>query len=100
MIDREPPQALGAPVDLDRPETYRLVDRDDMLSHLERLPAQIADAWALTQRLQAPASYRSADAIVVAGMGGSAIGADLVRGLYADTLGVPLVVWRDYGLPA
>jgi len=33
-------------------------------------------------------------------MGGSAIGADLVRGLCADQLQVPLVVWRDYGLPA
>ena len=33
-------------------------------------------------------------------MGGSAIGADLIGGLVADTLRVPLVVWRDYDLPA
>jgi glucose/mannose-6-phosphate isomerase len=100
MTGSEPAQAPGAPVDLDRPETYPLVDRDGMLSHLERLPAQIEDAWALTHQLQAPTPYSAADAIVVAGMGGSAIGADLVRGLYAETLRVPLVVWRDYGLPA
>jgi len=33
-------------------------------------------------------------------MGGSAIGADLVEGIAGDRLRVPLVVHRDYGLPA
>jgi glucose/mannose-6-phosphate isomerase len=87
-------------VDLDRPESYAAVDPAGMLAHLEALPRQIDDAWALAQRFSAPARYGAADSIVVAGMGGSAIGADLVCGLVADSLGVPLVVWRDYDLPA
>jgi glucose/mannose-6-phosphate isomerase len=93
--------ARGHPlVDLDRPETYAAVDVADMRGHLEALPTQIEDAWRLVAAFEAPAACAGADAIVVAGMGGSAIGADLVRGLYIDTLPVPLVVWRDYGLPA
>src|SRR5206468_7897 len=56
--------------------------------------------WVLAQDFTAPASYGAADSIVVAGMGGSAIGADLVGGLLQDSLRVPLVVWRDYDLPA
>src|SRR5439155_18164870 len=71
-----------------------------MLAHLEALPRQIEAAWALARDFTAPASYGAADSIVVAGMGGSAIGADLVGGLLQDTLRVPLVVWRDYELPA
>jgi len=86
-------------VDLDRPETYSAVDGAGMLAHLEALPRQIEAAWALAQEFAAPAAYGAADSIVVAGMGGSAIGADLVGGLLQDTLRVPLVVWRDYDLP-
>jgi glucose/mannose-6-phosphate isomerase len=33
-------------------------------------------------------------------MGGSAIGADLVRGIFSDRLSVPLITVRDYELPA
>ena len=99
MMQPEPTRPAGAPVDLDRPASYAGVDAGDMLAHLEGLPRQLADSWALVQGLGAPAEYGAADAIVVAGMGGSAIGADLVRGLCADSLRVPLVVWREYGLP-
>ncbi len=87
-------------MDLDRPETYAAVDAAGMLAHLEALPRQLEDAWALAQQFAAPDRYGAAESIVVAGMGGSAIGADLVAGLTADSLRVPLVIWRDYGLPA
>jgi glucose/mannose-6-phosphate isomerase len=90
----------NARVDLDAPASYAAVDTAGMLAHLQGLPHQLEDAWRLAQGFRAPAEYGAADAIVVAGMGGSAIGADLVRGLCADSLRVPLVVWRDYGLPA
>ena len=90
---------MSGAVDLDRPETFPAVDRAGMLGHLEALPDQLAEAQRLAVALDAPASYRQAAAIVVAGMGGSAIGADLVRALVSETLAVPLVVWRDYGLP-
>ena len=95
----EPATSRITPVDLDHPESYAAVDTAGMLAHLQGLPRQLEDAWRLAQGLGAPPEYGAADAIVVAGMGGSAIGADLVRGLCADSLRVPLVVWRDYGLP-
>jgi glucose/mannose-6-phosphate isomerase len=71
-----------------------------MLAHLEGLPTQLGAAWRLVSAFEPSAALRDADAIVVAGMGGSAIGADLVRGLCADQLRVPLMVWRDHDLPA
>lgn len=99
-----PPAPFGtraaAVVDLDRPESYAAVDVADMLGHLEALPAQLEAAWRLVSAFDGPAACHNLDHVVVAGMGGSAIGADLVRGLCADQLQVPFLVWRDYGLPA
>src|SRR5438132_4131061 len=38
-------------------------------------------------------------AIVVCGMGGSGVAGDVLRGLYADRIPVPIVVNKGYGLP-
>ncbi|MBI2940165.1 MAG: bifunctional phosphoglucose/phosphomannose isomerase [Chloroflexi bacterium] len=86
-------------VNLDDPTVHESLDRDGMFAHLQALPGQLRDAWALSQQTAFPPDYGEVDAVVVAGMGGSAIGADLVRSLVVDRLGVPLVVWRNYGLP-
>jgi glucose/mannose-6-phosphate isomerase len=71
-----------------------------MLAHLQALPDQMADAARLAAGFELPEAYGTAKCIMVAGMGGSAIGADLARALLVDSLCVPFLVWRDYGLPA
>jgi glucose/mannose-6-phosphate isomerase len=85
---------------LDDPVLLRRWDAAGMAERIGRLPDQIRDGWAQTRRLTLPQAYRDADAVAVLGMGGSAIGADLVRGIFADRLRVPLLVVRDYELPA
>ncbi len=45
-------------------------------------------------------AHRDVDLVAVLAMGGSAIGAELVAAAAGDRLRVPLVVHRDYGLPA
>jgi len=47
-----------------------------------------------------PAGFTGIDKVVVLGMGGSAIGGDLVRSLVQSESAVPVIVHRDYGLPA
>jgi glucose/mannose-6-phosphate isomerase len=75
-------------------------DSEGMLGAIPRLADQLTDGWARTRSLDLPASHRNPPAVVVLGMGGSAIGADLVRAIYSDRLRVPLVTVRDYELPA
>ena len=75
-------------------------DPGAMLARIAELPEQLADAWGRSRRLTLPPEHRAASAIVVLGMGGSAIGADLVRGIFADRLRAPLLTVRDYHLPA
>lgn len=86
-------------IDIDKIDVARL-DPDDMLRRIRELPDQCAAAWSNAQPLTLPASYRQVHTIVVLGMGGSAIGGDLVRTLVSDRCSVPIVVCRDYDLPA
>jgi glucose/mannose-6-phosphate isomerase len=71
-----------------------------MLEASAALPAQVRDAWGRTRSLTLTEAHRGAKAVAVLGMGGSAIGGDLVRGIWSDRLRVPLEVVRGYDLPA
>jgi len=86
-------------INLDDASAFKEIDRSDMLSHIAGLPSQLQSAWDLGGELPLPA-WEGIERVVVAGMGGSAIGADLVSAYTASTCRVPLVVHRNYGLPA
>jgi len=85
---------------LDDPAVLARFDVSGMAGRVGRLGPQLRDGWAQTRRLTLPPAYREATAVAVLGMGGSAIGADLVRAVFAERLKVPLVAVRDYPLPA
>lgn len=85
---------------LDDLEALHRLDRSDMLGAVAALPAQVRDAWAISRSLSVPDTHRRVQAVAVLGMGGSAIGGDLVRGIWADRLRVPVEVVRGYDLPA
>jgi glucose/mannose-6-phosphate isomerase len=82
---------------LDNPETYRQYDPQNMLRHLHDIPTMCQDAWRLVSDFHLPADYRQANKVVVMGMGGSAIGADLAAGMNEST--VPVIIQRGYTLP-
>ncbi len=86
--------------DLDAPQSFAACDPKGMLAHIAALPQQCAEAWDKIQLITLPDEYRRARQVVVLGLGGSAIGGDLLRGLLVEECPVPVVVHRDYGLPA
>lgn len=75
------------------------LDEGRMLAAVRSLPDQIDAAWAARTTLALPWSRDRFDHIAVLGMGGSAIGGDLVANALADHLPVPMVVLRDERLP-
>ena len=88
-------------MNLDDPGTSATVDPQRMGRLIAELPDHCAAAWDTARAaLQLPAAYRQPAHVVVLGMGGSAIGADLARGLYLDRLPAPLQVVRSYEPPA
>jgi glucose-6-phosphate isomerase len=86
-------------VDLDTFDLAR-ADPGRMLDRIRELPQQVRDAWQAAGALHLPVSYSSARAVLVLGMGGSAIGGDLLRLYAAAECPVPIAVSRDYELPA
>ncbi|MHC1578893.1 MAG: bifunctional phosphoglucose/phosphomannose isomerase [Dehalococcoidia bacterium] len=87
-------------VDLDNASDYRQYDKSGMLNHLHGFPEQCQKAWEKVNRFELPREYSEVSSVVIAGMGGSAIGGDIVRRLALAESKVPVWVHRDYGLPA
>jgi glucose/mannose-6-phosphate isomerase len=80
-------------------DPFAQLDPQGMLGHIDRLPSQLEGAWKLGMGLPLPDGPRPR-VVLLAGMGGSAIGADLAAAYLAPACPVPLVVWRGYDLPA
>jgi glucose/mannose-6-phosphate isomerase len=71
-----------------------------MLSRIKELPMQCRQAWQTVMDFTLPSDYSDIDKVIILGMGGSAIGGDLVRSLALAEAKIPVLVHRDYGLPA
>lgn len=87
-------------MDLDNLDSLRANDPADMLQRIQELPTQLETAWSTLERVDLPAAYRDVDNVVIAGMGGSAIGGSLVSAIADAESAVPVTVSRDYQLPA
>jgi glucose/mannose-6-phosphate isomerase len=87
-------------VDLDDTSAYRQFDKLGMLGHLHGFPEQCRKAWEKVLRLKLPPEYAKISNVVIVGMGGSAIGGDIVHRLALSESKVPVRVHRDYDLPA
>ena len=86
-------------MNLDDTKQFAILDQQNMLGHIDGLPEQLRTAWELGLTLPIPQT-NVIQQIVICGMGGSAIGADLLAAYLADRVEVPVFVHRDYGLPA
>lgn len=75
------------------------IDKDLLLESIELLPKQIEHAWKDAKAVSFPKAYKSIKDVTVCGMGGSALGADVVRSLFGAKLEVPLEIVNDYHLP-
>jgi glucose/mannose-6-phosphate isomerase len=94
-----PPQ-FEAAITLDDPRVIRGIDTADMVGQVREIPRQLALARRVAAAVDLPATHRDVDAVCVLAMGGSAIGAELVAGIAGDRMRVPMIIHRDYGLPA
>jgi glucose/mannose-6-phosphate isomerase len=87
-------------VDLDDIAYLTRFDPGEMGQRIAELPQQCRAATALVGKCSLPDDYRGAENIVIVGLGGSAIGGDLLRTLVRDECAVPILVNRAYDLPA
>ena len=85
--------------DLDNRRTYEELDPTFMRHRLAGFPDQCKKAWEEVSAFRLPSDYRRVERVVVLGMGGSAIGGDLLADLASLESSPPVLVSRDYGLP-
>jgi glucose/mannose-6-phosphate isomerase len=83
---------------LDEFESFANMDPEGMLAAIDSLPEQLRTAWKLGQRFDLP-EIENPKVIVMVGMGGSAIGADLLQSYAVPISRIPITVWRNYDLP-
>jgi glucose/mannose-6-phosphate isomerase len=89
-------------MNLDNFLIFARIDPQNMLGEIDDLPNQLQSAWELGSRQPAKGLEPSQglSGVLISGMGGSAIGADLLAAYIAPTCRVPVIVQRDYSLPA
>jgi glucose/mannose-6-phosphate isomerase len=87
-------------INLDDPEVYKQHDPEGMLARIKEMPWQCQQAWQDAMSFNLPADYNKVDRVIILGVGGSAIGGDLVRSLAESEAKIPILVQRDYSLPA
>ncbi len=85
-------------MNLDDLERFKQLDTLNMLGEIDNLPDQLAFAYQLGMKHDLP-DWKNFRQVVIAGMGGSAIGADLLAAYCASLAPLPVSVHRDYSLP-
>jgi glucose/mannose-6-phosphate isomerase len=82
------------------PEDLHRIDKSDMAGHIAGMGEHLREAAQLAASLTLPISGKDCTSVIVLGMGGSAIGGDLVRSYLSGKLSVPVTINRSYDLPS
>ncbi|TSC92440.1 MAG: glucose/mannose-6-phosphate isomerase [Candidatus Berkelbacteria bacterium Licking1014_7] len=84
---------------LDRPQDYKKLDPTQIIQNILELPDQMGIVWQEMKKFVLPSHYIQCKKIVMTGMGGSSMGAALVKTLTDPTTKMPIEVVREYNLP-
>jgi glucose/mannose-6-phosphate isomerase len=84
---------------LDTYEKMKEIDQNDMLGHCMNIPQYCLDAVRRAKSIRVPKKMKLRN-ILILGVGGSAIGGELLRDWLRDRISIPIGICRDYTLPA
>jgi len=85
-------------ISLDDTGEIKNLDSGNVIGSLVSLASQLKEAWYGARLVRMPGDYREVRNIVVPGMGGSGLGAHLIRSVF--DLPLPLQIVNDYVLPS
>ncbi|MAF85855.1 MAG: bifunctional phosphoglucose/phosphomannose isomerase [Dehalococcoidales bacterium] len=71
-----------------------------MLKCIDEMPQLCQQAWQMVMDFDMPPDYSRVNKVVIFGVGGSAIGGDLVSSLTVSEAKIPIIIYRGYNLPA
>jgi len=85
---------------LDSRSEIAALDTQNALGSIEQVGSQIKQVWEDSKTLSFDQSYCTVKNVVVAGMGGSALGTHVIQTVFKDELNIPVLVVPDYQLPS
>ena len=65
---------------------FKKIDKEDMFGAIWNFPENLSDAYKLGNRIELLKNYNDIKSVVIAGMGGSAIGGDVILILEKDNI--------------
>lgn len=66
---------------------------------IEKFSSMLKEGMDIGKKAQLTPQHKDIRNVVIAGLGGSGIGGNLVAELVAEKIKVPVIVWKDYHLP-
>ncbi len=95
---------------LNKPEELEKIDKSNMLNLCVKTPEHCQDAIQRAKKIKIPnevkvskkitIKYKKPQNIIITGMGGSAIGGEILQDWLQDKLPIPIQICRNYTLPA
>jgi len=86
-------------MNLDDHTAFSQLDPRNLMAEIASLPGQLTAAWDFSQSLELP-PWKNVQRVVIAGMGTSALAADLLAAYVTPTCSQPVTVVRNYTLSA
>lgn len=87
-------------MNLDSPQTYKDLDKQNLAGSIEQLGEQIDQTFSEVSQMELPDSLNNIKNIVFSGMGGSSLGAYVSKSLLRESLNIPFEIINDYYLPS
>ncbi len=87
-------------MDLDNYQKIRKQDTYFIAESIEKLSEQIKQTLVDSDLIKIPKSYANVNKVVLNGMGGSNLGAYIIKHLFSDNLNVPLDICPGYQVPS
>lgn len=84
----------------DSRQQLKQYDKSNMLKSLEEIYLQCQQVINDFNKIRIPSNYKKVKKIVVSGMGGSNLGARMIKSLFFREFKVPFIICHDYNLPA
>ena len=85
---------------LDKLNNIKSIDKNNFFTTIKDFPLQIEEIFKIENILQNKNNDSiNYDNILFCGMGGSAIGGDLLKSMIQHKLNIPIIINRDYKLP-
>ncbi|HHV18438.1 MAG TPA: bifunctional phosphoglucose/phosphomannose isomerase [Thermoanaerobacterales bacterium] len=85
---------------LDNLNQIQELDKGGMFDLIYKFPDHCAEAIKIARESIRGLRFHNIINVVITGLGGSAIGGDLIRMITADRAQIPIIINRDYNLPA